>query len=116
MSSSKETAFRKVKSIVFNKDDEEFFNKLSKAGYFDKTFNERVKKLIKADFEKNAGSTSAFTKEQEEAILAIIKSNFKNISVDKDEDIKKEEEEVKPSKAAIAALGNLMDIRNNKKN
>lgn len=110
MGSSKETAFRKVKSIVFNKDDEDFFNKLSEAGYFDKTFNERIKKLIRDDFEKNVGSTPAFTKEQEEAILTIVKNNFKNISIDND-DIGQDNKIDEPSEAAVNALSNLMDFR-----
>ena len=113
MSSSKETAFRKVKSIVFNKNDEEFFDKLSKAGYFDKTFNERVKNLIRDDFEKNTGSTPVFTKEQEEAILTIIKNNIKNISVNEEDATTKEAYE--PSEAAKKALDNLFKMRDSKK-
>lgn len=108
MSSSNSTTFRKVKSIVFNKDDEEFYNTLEKIGYFDKTFNERIKKFIKDDIENNKGSTSVFTKEQEEAILSIIRNNFKNLSVD---ETSLDKEEPKPSKEALGALSVLNSLR-----
>ena len=41
--------FKRVKSIVFGKKDEDLFNSLNKSGYFDKNWNSKIKELIKSD-------------------------------------------------------------------
>ena len=34
--------FKRVKSIVFGKKDEDLFNSLNKSGYFDKNWNNKI--------------------------------------------------------------------------
>lgn len=108
------TTFKQVKSIVFGKHDEAFFNELNDSGYFDKNWNNKVKDLIKSDFYDSKG-TSGFTKEQENAIINIIKAYIKdaNISSVKEttDEAAADKEALARSEEAIQALNNLQKFR-----
>jgi hypothetical protein len=112
--------FKRVKSIVFGKNDEDFFIELTDSGYFDKNWNCKIKDLIKADFYGHKGKIEPFTKEQENAIEEIIKRHIRDIKLLSNEGGAKEEvfnevvadkEVIDKSKEAIQALSNLQRFR-----
>ena len=107
--------FKQVKSIVFGKHDEEFFNQLSKEGYFDRNWNNKIKELIKGDFYGRKENNKLFTQEQELAIIDIIKRNFSDLKfVNAEEPYKEvaaEREIIDKSNEAIQALNNLQKFR-----
>jgi hypothetical protein len=107
--------FKQVKSIVFGKHDEELFNQLSKEGYFDRNWNNKIKDLIKADFYGRKENNTTFTQEQEKAIIDIIKRHFSDFKFVPNEDSYKEvvaeREVIDKSNEAIQALNNLQKFR-----
>jgi hypothetical protein len=112
--------FKRVKSIVFGKNDEDFFIELTDSGYFDKNWNCKIKDLIKADFYGRKEKIEPFTKEQESAIVDIIKRHIGDINLLSKEEVAKEEvldevvadkEVIDKSKEAILALSNLQRFR-----
>ena len=107
--------FKQVKSIVFGKHDEEFFNELSKEGYFDRNWNNKIKELIKADFYGRKENDTLFNHEQELAIIDIIKKHFSDFKfVHAEESYKEvaaEREIIDKSNEAIQALNNLQKFR-----
>jgi hypothetical protein len=109
------STFKRVKSIVFGKHDEEFFNELNNTGYFDRNWNNKIKELIKADFYGSKEKDMPFTEEQENAIVDIIKRYIKNIKVSSNEEVFNEvivdKEVIDKSKEAIQALSNLQKFR-----
>jgi hypothetical protein len=109
------STFKRVKSIVFGKHDEDFFNELYIAGYFDKNWNNKIKDLIKADFYGSREKTMTFTQEQENAIVDIIKRHITDIRPSSDkqaiDDVVSDKEVIDKSKEAIQALNNLQKFR-----
>jgi len=107
--------FKRVKSIVFGKKDEEFFNELNKSGYFDKNWNNKLKELIKSDFYGSKEKLVTFTKEQEIVIVDIIKKYIKNINSSPNDkfvnEVASAEENIDKSKEALQALSNLQRFR-----
>ena len=111
--------FKRVKSIVFGKQDEDFFNELNKSGYFDKNWNNKMKELIKSDFYERKESLVTFTKEQESSIVDIIKKYIKYIKLSTNGKIVNEvineivcdKENIDKSKEALQALSNLQRFR-----
>jgi len=107
--------FKRVKSIVFGKQDEELFNELNKSGYFDKNWNNKVKQLIKSDFYGGNENLMTFTKEQEISIVDIIKKYIKNTELlpsDKaSNEVACDKENIDKSKEALKALSNLQRFR-----
>ncbi len=108
--------FKRVKSIVFGKHDEDFFNELNNSGYFDKNWNNKIKELIKLDFYSTKEKPLIFTEEQESAIIDIIKKYTKSINSSPNDQILNEvvvaKENITTSKEAIQALNNLQKFRN----
>jgi len=108
--------FKRVKSIVFGKHDENFFNELNNSGYFDKNWNNKIKELIKSDFYCSKENPVIFTEEQESAIIDIIKKYTKSINSSPSDQILNEivvtKENIATSKEAIQALNNLQKFRN----
>jgi len=107
--------FKRVKSIVFGKKDEELFNELNKSGYFDKNWNNKIKELIKSDFYGSKEKLVTFTKEQEIVIIDIIKKYIKNINSSPNDkfvnEVSSDEENIDKSKEALQALSNLQRFR-----
>ncbi|MGH4050762.1 MAG: hypothetical protein ACREVX_05320 [Clostridium sp.] len=107
--------FKRVKSIVFGKQDEELFNELNKSGYFDKNWNNKIKELIKSDLYGSKKNLMTFTKEQELSIVDIIKKYVKNIELlpnDKaSTEVACDKENIDKSKEALQALRNLQRFR-----
>jgi len=107
--------FKRVKSIVFGKQDEHLFNELNKSGYFDKNWNNKVKELIKSDFYSNKENIVIFTKEQESVIVDIIKKYIKDINLSSNDEVVNEiacdKENIDKSKEALQALSNLQRFR-----
>jgi len=107
--------FKRVKSIVFGKQDEDLFNELKMTGYFDKNWNNKVKELIKSDFYGCKENIVTFTKEQESVIVDIIKKHIKNINVSSNDEVVNEvvcdKENIDKSKEALQALSNLQRFR-----
>jgi|GEM_PF-3039277 len=107
--------FKRVKSIVFGKQDEDFFNSLNKSGYFDKNWNNKIKQLIKSDFYGSKEKLVTFTKEQEIVIVDIIKKYLKNIKSSLNDkfvnEVASDEENIDKSKEALQALSNLQRFR-----
>ncbi|MBU3181731.1 hypothetical protein [Clostridium psychrophilum] len=108
--------FKRVKSIVFGKQDEDLFNELNKSGYLDKNWNSKIKKLIKSDFYGSKKKLVTFTKEQEICIVNIIKKYIKDIKLSPngkcDNEIASDKEEnMDKSKEALQALNNLKNFR-----
>ncbi len=107
--------FKRVKSIVFGKQDEDLFNSLYKSGYFDKNWNNKIKELIKLDFYGSKEKLVTFTKEQEIGIVDIIKIYIKNIKSSPNDKFVNEavsdKENIDKSKEALQALGNLQRFR-----
>jgi len=107
--------FKRVKSIVFGKQDEDLFNSLNKSGYFDKNWNNKVKQLIKSDLYGGKESEIMFTKEQEIGIVDIIKKYIKNTELlprDKaTSEVACDKENIDKSKEALKALTNLQRFR-----
>jgi hypothetical protein len=107
--------FKRVKSLVFGKQDEDLFNELERSGYFDKNWNNKIKELIKSDFYASKESVVTFTKEQEIGIVDIIKKYIKNIDLSSNENVACEvvcdKENIDKSKEALQALSNLQRFR-----
>lgn len=107
--------FKRVKSIVFGKQDEELFDELNKSGYFDKNWNSKIKELIKSDFYNSKENLVTFTKEQEIGIVDIIKKYIKNINIISNDKVINEvacdKENIDKSKEALQALSNLQRFR-----
>ena len=107
--------FKHVKSIVFGKKDEDLFNELNRSGYFDKNWNSKIKELIKSDFYGRKETLVTFTKEQESAIVDIIKKHIKNINLSPNDkvfnDVIPDKENIDKSKEALEALSNLQRFR-----
>ncbi len=107
--------FKRVKSIVFGKQDEDFFNELNKSGYFDKNWNNKIKELIKSDFYGSKENLVIFTKDQENVIVDIIKKYIKDIKLlpnDKAiDEVVCDKENIDKSKEALQALSNLQRFR-----
>jgi hypothetical protein len=108
--------FKRVKSIVFGKQDEDLFNSLNKSGYFDKNWNNKIKELIKSDFYGSKEKLGTFTKEQEIGIVDIIKKYIKNINSTPPNDklvnkVVSDKENIDKSKEALQALSNLKRFR-----
>ena len=107
--------FKRVKSIVFGKQDEDLFNSLNKSGYFDKNWNNKVKQLIKSDFYGGKESLMTFTKEQEASIVDIIKKYIKNTELlpsgEAITEVACDKENIDKSKEALKALSNLQRFR-----
>ena len=107
--------FKRVKSIVFGKQDEDLFNSLNKSGYFDKNWNNKVKQLIKSDFYGGKENLMTFTKEQEVSIVDIIKKYIKNTEVLPSgkaiTEVACDKENIDKSKEALKALSNLQRFR-----
>jgi len=107
--------FKRVKSIVFGKKDEDLFNSLNKSGYFDKNWNSKIKELIKSDLYGSKEKLVTFTKEQEIVIVDIIKKYIKNIdSLPNDKfvnEVVSDKENIDKSKEALQALSNLQKFR-----
>lgn len=107
--------FKRVKSIVFGKQDEDLFNELNKSGYLDKNWNSKIKELIKSDFYGSKEKLVTFTKEQEIGIVDIIKKYIENNKLspkDKcDNEIISDEDNRDKSKEALQALSNLKRFR-----
>lgn len=107
--------FKRVKSIVFGKQDEDLFNELNKSGYLDKNWNSKIKELIKSDFYGSKEKLMTFTKEQESSIVDIIKKYIENNDLspnDKcDNEITSDKENRDKSKEALQALSNLKRFR-----
>ena len=107
--------FKRVKSIVFGKKDEDLFNSLNKSGYFDKNWNSKIKELIKSDLYDSKEKLVTFTKEQEIVIVDIIKRYIKNIdSLPNDKfvnEVVSDKENIDKSKEALQALNNLQKFR-----
>ena len=107
--------FKRVKSVVFGKQDEDFFSELKKSGYFDKNWNNKVKELIKSDFYGSKENIVTFTKAQESVIVDIIKKYIKNIKVSSNNEVVNEvvcdKENIDKSKEVIRALNNLQRFR-----
>lgn len=107
--------FKRVKSIVFGKQDEDLFNELKKSGYLDKNWNNKVKDLIKSDFYGSKENIVTFTKAQESVIVDIIKKYIKNIKVSSNDGVVNEvvcdKENIDKSKEAVQALSNLQRFR-----
>lgn len=109
------STFKRVKSIVFGKYDEDFFNELNDSGYFDKNWNTKVKELMKSDFYSSKENLGIFSIEQENAILEIIKKYLKNINLSSikeiDNEVIADKEDISKSEEAIEALNNLQRFR-----
>jgi len=107
--------FKRVKSIVFGKQDEDLFNSLNKSGYFDKNWNNKIKELIKSDFYGRKEKLVTFTKEQEIGIVDIIKKYIKNTNSSPNDksvnEVASDKENVDKSKEALQALSNLQRFR-----
>ncbi|MCB2295782.1 hypothetical protein LGK95_20105 [Clostridium algoriphilum] len=107
--------FKRVKSIVFGKQDEDLFNSLNKSGYFDKNWNNKIKELIKSDFYGSKEKLVTFTKEQEIGIVDIIKKYIKNINLSPNDkfvkDVFSDKENIDKSKQALQALSKLQRFR-----
>ena len=107
--------FKRVKSIVFGKQDEDLFDELNKSGYFDKNWNNKIKELIKSDFYGSKENLVTFTKEQEISIVDIIKKYIKNINISSNDKVVNEvvcdKENIDKSKEALQALSNLQRFR-----
>jgi hypothetical protein len=107
--------FKRVKSIVFGKQDEDFFYELNKSGYFDKNWNNKIKELIKSDFYGSKENLMTFTKEQENSIVDIIKKYIKDINSSSNHKVFNEvvcdKENIDKSKEALQALSNLQRFR-----
>ena len=107
--------FKRVKSIVFGKQDEDLFDELNKSGYFDKNWNNKIKELIKSDFYGSKENLVTFTKEQEISIVDIIKKYIKNINTTSNDKVVNEvvcdKENIDKSKEALQALSNLQRFR-----
>jgi len=118
-----DVTFKRVKSIVFGKQDEDLFNALSKSGYFDKNWNSKIKELIKSDLYGTKEDLSTFTREQENSIVDIIKRYIKDIKILPTEKVVNEivsgavnevvcdKENIDKSKEALRALSNLQRFR-----
>ena len=107
--------FKRVKSIVFGKQDEDLFNELNKSGYLDKNWNSKIKELIKSDFYGSKEKLVTFTKEQEIVIEDIIKKYIKNSKLSPNDKIVNEvvcdRDNKDKSKEALQALSNLQRFR-----
>jgi hypothetical protein len=108
--------FKRVKSIVFGKQDEDLFNELNKSGYLDKNWNSKIKELIKSDFYGSKEKLVTFTNEQEICIVNIIKEYIKGIKLSPNDKCDNEiasdkEENMDKSKEALQALNNLKNFR-----
>ena len=107
--------FKRVKSIVFGKQDEDLFNSLNKSGYFDKNWNNKIKELIKSDFYGSKEKLVTFTKEQEVVIVDIIKKYIKNTNSSPNDkfvnEVASDKENIDKSKEALQALSNLQRFR-----
>ncbi len=107
--------FKRVKSIVFGKQDEDLFNSLNKSGYFDKNWNNKIKELIKSDLYGSKENPVTFTKEQEIGIIDIIKKYIKNINSSPNDkfvnEVVPDKENIDKSKEALQALSNLQRFR-----
>ena len=112
---SNNVTFKRVKSIVFGKQDEDLFNELKKSGYLDKNWNNKVKDLIKSDFYGSKENIVIFTKAQESVIIDMIKKYIKNIKVSSNDEVANEvvcdKENIDKSKEALKALSNLQRFR-----
>jgi hypothetical protein len=74
-----EGSFKCIKPIIFGKDDEQFFKELNDTGYFDKDWNEKIKKLMKADFyAPRVEDEQGFNEKQKGDILYIVKNYIDN--------------------------------------
>ncbi|MBU3179910.1 hypothetical protein [Clostridium psychrophilum] len=107
--------FKRVKSIVFGKQDENLFNELNKSGYLDKNWNSKIKELIKSDFYGRKERLGTFTKEQEIGIEDIVKKYIKNSKISPNDKIVNEgvcdKDNKDKSKEALKALSNLKRFR-----
>ena len=107
--------FKRVKSIVFGKQDEDLFNELNKSKYFDKNWNNKIKELIKSDFYASKENLVIFTKDQENVIVDIIKKYIKDIKLSPNDKVIDEvvcdKENIDKSKEALQALNNLQRFR-----
>ncbi|MBU3111604.1 hypothetical protein [Clostridium lacusfryxellense] len=107
--------FKRVKSIVFGKQDEDFFNELNKSGYFDKNWSNKIKQLIKSDFYGRKEDLVIFTKDQENVIVDIIKKYIKDIKLPLNDnaidEVVCDKENIDKSKEALQALSNLQRFR-----
>ena len=107
--------FKRVKSIVFGKQDEDLFNELNKSGYLGKNWNSKIKELIKSDFYGSKDKLVTFTKEQEISIIDIIKKYIKNNELSTkdncDNEIISDKQNRDKSKEALQALSNLKRFR-----
>jgi len=103
--------FKRVKSIVFGKQDEDLFDELNKSGYFDKNWNSKIKQLIKLDFYGSKEKSVIFTEDQESVIVDIIKKYIKNVNSSNNDEVVVDKESIDNSKEALQALSTLQRFR-----
>ena len=103
--------FKRVKSIVFGKNDEDFFDELNNSGYFNKNWNNKVKELIKSDFYGSKEKPVIFTQDQESVIVDIIKKYIKNVNSSYNDEVVVDKENIDKSKEALQALSTLQRFR-----